>query len=250
MRIPLSPQDRIIVPLDLADREEAKRIVSELAQHVGGFKVGYQLGYNMGWSAAAELVTAEGAKVFLDPKLNDIPNTMAQGATALCGLNPWMLTLHASAGINGMRAVVEKKGSTLILAVTVLTSFSEADSQRVFGMSSQEKVKQFAIDAAKAGVDGLVCSPKELDVLSEEENLSKVLRVTPGVRPVWAAADDQARVTTPAEAVAAGADYLVIGRPITRPPGSIGSPAEAAKRIVDEIAEVTPDGIASAGIGR
>ena len=239
MRAEIGPQARIIVPLDVREADEAKRAVADLASVVGGFKVGYELGYNLGWKQAADLVVGLGGRVFLDPKLDDIPNTVRQGTKALTRLNPWMVNVHASAGVEAMKGAAEVKGSALLLAVTVLTSMSDQECRRIFGASAEEKVLQFALDAAEAGVDGLVCSPKELDLLAQETKLDRLLRVTPGVRPEWATTDDQRRVMTPADAVQAGSDYLVIGRPILKPPREVGSPVEAAKRIADEIDAVS-----------
>ena len=124
------------------------------------------------------------------------------------------------------------------MAVTVLTSLSDSDCQLIYGAPSRDRVMEFALMAKEAGCNGVICSPKELEFLRREPALASMLMVTPGVRSAWAAVGDQKRVMTPAEAIKAGASFLVIGRPITQPPVEIGSPVEAAQRIAEEIAEV------------
>lgn len=227
---------RLIVALDVGDADVARKLVVELSPFVGGFKVGYQLGYSIGFDRAAELVRSAGGKIFIDAKLSDIPNTVGAGMAALAKQRPWMVTVHASAGVEAMRAAVENRGDSFVLAVTVLTALSDEDCKHIFGMSAKDKVVQFARDAAAAKVAGLVCSPQDLQYLTGISELNGLLRVTPGVRPVWSQTNDQQRVMTPAAAIQAGADYLVIGRPITNPPSEVGSPAAAAQRIVEEIA--------------
>lgn len=149
-----------------------------------------------------------------------------------------MFNVHASASIEGMKEAVANKGAMKALAVTVLTTFDEKDVEHIYGQTSSVfKVMQFARDAAQAGMDGIVCSPKELMALRHAQLPKGFLKVTPGVRPDWAFQDDQKRVMTPAEAIRAGADYLVIGGPIRKPPAEIGTPVDAAKRIAEEIAE-------------
>lgn len=136
-----------------------------------------------------------------------------------------------------MKAAVENKGESKVLAVTVLTSLSEEDAHLIYGEPSKAKVIEFARWAKIAGVDGLICSPKELGVLGKCEEFDDLLKVTPGIRPAWSGKEDQKRVNTPAEAIKAGADYLVIGRPITKVPGTelLATPPDAAKKIAEEI---------------
>ena len=237
-----SPHERIIVPLDVSTSDEAMRIVEDLDEHVGGFKIGYQLGYSIGWQHACELVGVGDTKVFIDPKLNDIPNTIKHAAKALAQFDPWMINVHASSGVDGIRAAVDNCPDALVLVVTVLTSLDDGSvnngqtCQHVFNNFPQDMVDRFAQDALAAGAAGLICSPKELEALSQVPTFEQLLKVTPGIRPEWAQANDQKRVMTPGEAVKLGADYLVIGRPITEPPAEIGSRIDAAKRIADEIA--------------
>jgi len=230
-------QDRIIVALDVSTLGEAEALVEALAPHVGCFKVGLQLITAVGAPQVVEFLHKRGGKVFLDGKFNDIPNTVGEAAAAASKLGVAMFNVHASCGIEAMAAAVKNKGQSQVLAVTVLTSLEENNAHLIFGSPSKAKVIQFARDAKLAGVDGIICSPQELELLGKQKELAGLRKVTPGVRPEWAAVGDQKRVMTPGEAIRAGADYLVIGRPITQPPAEIGGPIEAAKRITEEIKE-------------
>lgn len=175
--------------------------------------------------------------MFLDGKFDDIPNTVGEAAAAASGLGVAMFNVHASAGVEAMMAAVQNKGASQVLAVTVLTSLEENNAHLIFGAPSKAKVLQLARDAKIAGVDGIICSPQELELLGKQKELAGLLKVTPGVRPEWAAAGDQKRIMTPGDAIVAGATALVIGRPITKPPQEVGTPADAARRIADEITE-------------
>lgn len=247
-------QDRIIVALDVDSLDKASALVQELAPHVGCFKVGLELMSAVGLPQAVEVIHSLGGAVFCDIKLNDIPNTMAGTAKVISQLGVRMFNVHASAGIEGMAAAraaarsigmqdegwsgtrpLVVQGNCWILAVTVLTSFEENNAHLIFGGPTKAKVLQFARDAVAAGLEGIICSPQELELLGKQKELVGLVKVTPGVRPEWAAAQDQKRVMTPGEAIKAGADYLVIGRPITKPPAEIGGPVEAAVRIAEEI---------------
>jgi orotidine-5'-phosphate decarboxylase len=146
-----------------------------------------------------------------------------------------MFNVHASCGLDSIKAAAENKGSSLLLVVTVLTSLSDTESERIFGAKPHDKVVQFAQDAKAAGADGVICSPQELELLSQIPDLKDILKVTPGVRPEWAEANDQKRILTPSQAMTLGATHLVIGRPISNPPRGIGSPIDAAKKILEEI---------------
>ncbi len=228
-------QDRIILPLDVSSLEQARPLVVNLAAHVGYFKIGKQLIFAVGAPQAVKFVHDLGGKVFVDGKLNDIPHTVGEAASAIASSGVAMFNVHASAGIDAMMAAVALSGSSMVLAVTVLTSFEENDGHLTFGAPIKAKVLQFARNAKLAGVNGIICSPQELELLRKREELKGLLMVTPGVRPAWAALNDQKRVMTPGEAIKAGADYLVIGRPITNPPEEIVSPVDAVQRIVEEI---------------
>lgn len=228
-------KDRIIVALDVPTLEEAEVLVRDLAPYVGCFKVGLQLLMSVGAPRIVEFIHRCGGKVFLDGKFNDIPNTVGAASKAVSDMGVHMFNVHASSGVDAMQAAVANKGSSLVLAVTVLTSIDDPTSAMIFGELSWRKVLQFAMDAHLVGCDGVVCSPKELEILGRYDETKSLLKITPGVRPTWASTDDQERVTTPSEAIRAGATALVIGRPITKPPAEIGSPVNAAIRIAEEI---------------
>jgi len=231
----MNVKDKIIVALDVNNLDEAESLVFELTPYVGCFKVGLQLLTSVGTPRVVRFLHGLGVKVFLDGKFNDIPNTVGETAAAVSSLDVAMFNVHASAGIEAMMAAVRYKGNSQVFAVTVLTSLEENNAHLIFGAPSKAKVLQFARDAKIAGVDGIICSPQELELLGNQKELDGLLKVTPGVRSVWTAIGDQKRIMTPGEAIVAGASMLVIGRPITKPPKEVGKPADAAQRIVEEI---------------
>ncbi len=230
-------KERIMVALDVSDWEVARRHISELAPHVGYFKVGLELLTAVGAPTVVEHIKKSGGKLFYDGKFSDIPNTIAGAAEAAAKMGVDFFDLHANCGLESMREAVRCRKNSKVLAVTVLTSFDEAGCREVFGASVKERVTSLAHLAAQAGVDGIVCSAADLAFLSQDPKTKNLLKVTPGIRPKWAENNDQKRIFTPIDAIAAGADYLVIGRPILKPPSSVGSPVEAAKRIAAEIEE-------------
>ena len=217
------------------DWETAKRHVTELAPHVGYFKVGLELLTAVGAPTVVSHIKKCGGKIFYDGKFSDIPNTIAGAATAAAGMEVEFFDLHANCGLESMREAVRCKKGAKVLAVTVLTSFDEAGCKAVFGATVKERVTSLAHLAAEAGVDGIVCSAADLSFLTADAKTKNLLMVTPGIRPAWAEKNDQKRIFTPADAIRAGASYLVIGRPILKPPASIGSPVDAAKKIAEEI---------------
>jgi orotidine-5'-phosphate decarboxylase len=225
-------RDRLVFPLDVKDLREAEGWVDALRDHVGVFKVGLELFVSAG-PEAVRVVHERGARCFLDLKLHDIPATM-EGATARAvAQGVAFLTVHASAGPRAMRAVQEvaARTATRILAVTVLTSF-DADELASIGLDAPAAAAaRLARVAVDAGVHGLVCSPEETSALREIVGPNGVLMV-PGVRPVGADRGDQRRVATPASAIASGADFLVVGRPLRE----AREPRAAAQEIVEEIA--------------
>lgn len=229
--------ERLFVALDVSSTEVAEETVKALAPVVGGFKVGLELITAIGAKAAVELVRRHGGQVFLDVKFHDIPNTMAGAARSAAALGVDCFTIHASAGVEGMRAAVAEKGEARVFAVTVLTSLAPETVHHVYGKDPAAAVRQFAIDAAVAGCDGVVCSPLELEMLENTLGVHPMLKITPGVRPTWASSDDQKRVLTPREAILKGATHVVVGRPILRPPSSMKDPVAAARAIVEELAE-------------
>jgi len=227
--------NRIFVALDGMTAEQAIALADRIGHKVGGFKIGLDLISRQQAGIVAEYMVKKGYRFFWDGKLDDIPKTVGDAAKAIATWGAMMFNVHASAGVDAMRAAVANKGQSLVLAVTVLTSLEENEAHLIFGAPNRAKVLQFARDAVLAGCDGVVCSPLELEVLGKRPELKVLIEVTPGVRPVGSSKGDQARVTTPGEAIKAGADYLVIGRPITEPDS--GTPEEAVDRIVEEIAE-------------
>lgn len=229
-------KEKLIFALDVDAIAKSTPYVEALAQHVGCFKVGLELIMAAGAPQVVSHIHRLGGQIFLDTKLNDIPNTVAAASRAIAGLGVKMFNVHACAGKESIRAAAENKGNSLLLVVTVLTSMEDAECERIFGTISQNKVLQFAHDAKEAGADGIICSPRELELIAQVPELKGLLKVTPGVRPQWAEANDQKRTMTPAEAVRAGATHLVLGRPISNPPRGIGSPIDAITNITNEIA--------------
>ncbi len=232
---PTTPAARIIPGLDLADPAAAAAMARLLAPHIGVLKVGLEL-FGAGGPPAMRAV-AEHAPVFLDLKLHDIPNTVGSAVAALLPIRPAMLTIHATGGeamIAAAREAAEKagQGRPIILAVTVLTSIDAATlaDTGVSGGTVQQ-VLRLARLALAAGADGLVCSPLEVAHIRDAHGEMPFL-VVPGVRPRGSAAGDQSRIATPRDAVAAGADWIVIGRPITR----AADPVAAARAIAAELA--------------
>jgi orotidine-5'-phosphate decarboxylase len=230
-----SAKDRIIVALDVPSLDEVKNVVGALSGRVGAFKVGLELITAEGSRAVVDAIHETGSRVFYDAKFNDIPNTVAGAAKSAAALGVWMFDVHASSGPQAIAAAVANKGSSYVVAVTVLTSLDDDRSLRIFGAPAGTKVLEFARMSADAGADGLVCSPHELPLLRADVALRSLWTIVPGVRPAWASSDDQARVMTPGEAVRSGATAVVIGRPILRPPATIGGPKDALARIVAEI---------------
>jgi orotidine-5'-phosphate decarboxylase len=228
----IGAKEKIIVPLDVPSEAEARRLIAILNGQVGLFKIGNQLFTRAGPSIVQEIKQA-GSKVFLDLKFHDIPNTVQHAVESACGLGVDMLTIHLSGGKAMCKAAVTGRGtsSTLILGVTVLTSLDDQALAEIgCGMAVREQVLLMATLAQQTGITGLVASPQELGVLREQFG-SLFTTVIPGIRPSWAEAGDQKRTMTPKEAIKAGADYLVIGRPIT----AAADPSGAVKRILEEL---------------
>jgi orotidine-5'-phosphate decarboxylase len=229
------PRDRLILALDVPSIAAAEALVARLGESVTFFKIGYQLAFAGGLDFARVLSSA-GKQVFVDLKLHDIGNTVAKGVESVAKLGATFLTVHAYP--QTMHAAVDARaGSQLrILAVTVLTSYDDADlAASGYDFTVPELVAERAGQARDIGVDGLVCSGAE--AASLRPIVGRMTLVTPGIRPAGADAGDQKRVMTPGEAIAAGADYLVIGRPILAAP----DPKAAADAIVAEIARAAPE---------
>lgn len=231
----MKPSERIFVALDTVDAGRALSLARGLAGLVGGVKLGKEF-FTANGPAGVERIAAAGMPVFLDLKFHDIQQTVAAAVTAALPLRPFMLNVHALGGAAMMRAAAEAAAAAgadrpLVLAVTVLTSLDDGDLGEL-GLAGPvlDRVLALARLARDCGLDGVVCSAQEVAALRREMGSGFKL-VVPGIRPDWAAAGDQKRVMTPADAVEAGADYLVIGRPIT----GADDPAGAAQRIVAEM---------------
>ena len=229
--MPIKPRDRLIVALDLSSVEDAEAMVARLGDAVSFYKIGYQLAF-AGGLAYAQTLTGAGKRVFLDLKLHDIGNTVAQGVKSVARLGATFLTVHAYP--QTMRAAVEaREGNLRILAVTVLTSYDDRDLKAAgYDATVTSLVATRAEQARTLGVDGLVCSPEEAANVRSIVATEMAL-VTPGIRPAGADAGDQKRIMTPAAAIAAGADYLVVGRPIV----AAADPRASAETIIAEIAQ-------------
>lgn len=236
----MDPKLKLILALDVDSLSRATPLIEALAPYVGYFKVGLELITAAGGPAVVHHVQRLGGQVFYDGKFNDIPNTMAAACRTVGSIGAKLFTVHASAGPAALMAAAENKGSADCFAVTVLTSLADESCQHIFGNNSLDQVLKFAKYAVDAKLDGIVCSAAELDSLGRDETFKSLKKITPGIRPSWShGTDDQKRVLTPAEAIKAGADYLVIGRPITNPPIGVGSPIDAVKKILAEIQEAS-----------
>ena len=228
----IEPGDRLIVALDLSTVAAADAMVARLGDAVSFYKIGYQLAFAGGLGLAEKLAHA-GKQVFLDLKLHDIGNTVGKGVESVARLGAAFLTVHAYP--QTMKAAVDARGSSnlRLLAVTVLTSYDDADLAAAgYDFTVAELVAERAAQARDMGIDGLVCSAEEAANVRAIVGHGMTL-VTPGIRPAGADSGDQKRIMTPAAAVAAGADYLVVGRPILEAP----DPTAAARAIVAEIAD-------------
>ncbi|HLV81244.1 MAG TPA: orotidine-5'-phosphate decarboxylase [Chthonomonadaceae bacterium] len=232
----MQPKDRIICALDVDDACRAIQLVERLKDHVGAFKVGLELATAAGVQIFAQLREAGAERFFYDAKLHDIPNTVAGAMRGVARLGVWCVTVHAAGGTAMLRAAVETarqtaevEGLPRVLAVTVLTSIGPETLQEELRveMPLRDYVAHLARLAYETGCDGVIASPQEIEAVRAAVPAPGFLIVTPGVRPAGAQAGDQARVMTPAEALQRGADYLVIGRPITAAP----DPAAAVQQI-------------------
>ena len=215
----MSNNSHIIVALDYADEKSALALVNQLEPDSCRLKVGKEMFTRLG-PQFVETLTTKGFDVFLDLKFHDIPNTVAGACAAACDLGVWMVNVHASGGRRMMEAAREEieKAShqPLLIGVTILTSLDTDDIHEIgYQGSPAENVHNLASLTQQSGLDGIVCSPKEVESLRRALP-NDFLLVTPGIRPAGSAADDQRRTMTPAEAIKAGSSYLVMGRPITQ----------------------------------
>lgn len=237
----MNPKERIVLALDVDTHDEALDLVKVLTPYVGVFKIGMQL-YNSVGPAMVRQVNELGGKVFVDLKLHDIPNTVGAAGKVLTRLNSFMFNVHAAGGREMMQKTateVSKEAARLgitpplILAVTVLTSISDSqlkDEMYINDLNVQELAVKWAVMAKESGLNGVVCSPKEITAIRAACGPDFKI-VTPGIRPRWSEANDQKRITTPRDALGLGADYMVIGRPITK----ADNPKAAALKIIEEL---------------
>lgn len=231
--------EKLIVALDFSELGQAEKIVKKVAPLVKIFKIGKEL-FTVAGPEAVEMVHAHKCRVFLDLKFHDIPNTVGAACEAAAGLGVFMLNVHALGGktmmMNAVQAVhkaaTEKRTApTKVLGVTVLTSLTDRDLREV-GISKkvEKEVEDLAVLSKRCGLDGVVASGQEVRKIRKAAG-NDFLIVTPGVRPTWAAHGDQKRIVTPKEAIGSGADFIVVGRPITQHP----QPLAAAEKILKEI---------------
>jgi orotidine-5'-phosphate decarboxylase len=235
----LSVKDRLVVALDVPDRDSALRLVERLSGAVGMFKIGSQL-FTAEGPALVREITSSGERVFLDLKFHDIPNTVAGAVESTARLGVSMLNVHTLGGSEMMRAAAHAVGERgllwitrpAVLGVTVLTSMDKADLADV-GITSEltTEVVRLAALARDSGLDGIVASPHEIRLIRECITAERFIILTPGIRPGWSEPGDQKRVATPADAIRDGADFIVIGRAIT----DSANPRVAVERILEEI---------------
>lgn len=247
-----APSDRVIVALDNMTWDKATAIIEETAPYTGMAKAN-SLAQRFGWEHAIQTIASLGVLTMADTKFHDIPETVRLQVKEVTECGASLITVHASGGsamLEGALAGRDEGRERLwlapfkniipgrlgrILGITVLTSLDAEDSISIYGDEPEEKVLQYAHMALDAGIDGIVCSGKELRAIRAVSAFDGLITVVPGITPEWAKkAGDQKRVVTPAEAVREGADYIVVGRAITQPPEGIGY-AEAAQRIADEL---------------
>ncbi|MDW7739834.1 MAG: orotidine-5'-phosphate decarboxylase [Bacillota bacterium] len=232
--------NRLIIALDFAEADRAIELTEELSPLGVGFKIGLELFISCGPNLVKKL--ADKYRIFLDLKFHDIPNTVHHAVKSAASLGVWMINVHASGGREMMIAAREAlegfETRPLLIAVTVLTSLNESQLQEIgFQGTPVCNVMQLTHAALDSGLDGIVCSPLEVSAIRKAFG-SKVLTVTPGVRPTGYAHYDQSRVDSPENVISAGGNFIVIGRPVTR----AADPFKAAEKIISEIAEVAGNG--------
>lgn len=235
-----SAKERLIIALDVETHAEARKLFTALKDYAGMFKIGSQLFTAAGPQFVREVI-GSGGRVFLDLKFHDIPNTVARAGVEAARLGVSIFNVHAAGGSEMMRRTVDEVHEAslrenfkrpLIIAVTALTSADDAALIEVgFSSGVEQQVERLARLAATSGMDGVVASPLEVSLVRASVERKDFIVVTPGVRPSGATADDQKRIMTPAEAVRAGADYLVVGRSILQ----AADPARAAREIINEM---------------
>jgi orotidine-5'-phosphate decarboxylase len=248
----MTAKEKLIVALDVETVDEARRLVDSLKGVVGMFKIGSQLFTAAGPELVREIIRA-GEKVFLDLKFHDIPNTVAAAGVEAARLGVSIFNVHAAGGLQTMERTAEAVADVVareklprpsIVAVTVLTSSRDATLKDVgVNSTTEEVVRRLARLTDAAGLDGVVASPREVEIVRSAVTRGDFIVITPGIRMADASRDDQERITTPRAAVLAGSDYLVVGRPIIK----AANPARAAAQIIDEMDGDVVQTVASEG---
>ena len=247
----LSAIERLIVALDTNSPTKAIKIIEQTNRYVGTYKVGLELStsilaglvapfepYHKSLqllSEARALFRLLDARYFYDPKAHDIGNTLEGFMKALRMMTPRFVSVHASVGVPALKKLVAERQNSQIFPCTILTSLTTQQVREIYGASPKEKVLQFSGFAQRAGAQGVICSAQEVPSLKRHPKLRKLQTMTPGIRPKRFALNDQARVLSPTKAIELGVDYLVVGRPVTDPPAWVGSSANAAELIREEI---------------
>lgn len=243
----MQAEDRVFVSIDVDTVAEARALMSQLVGSVTNVKLGLQVATRESWKACIDAAHELGFSIFCDAKFKDIPNTVEHAAYSLTLHGPDYFTVMADNSLEALQAIRAGRDRAAkeagiappkIIGVTVLTSISEEECVQIYGADAKTKVVEFAERAAEAGLDAIVCSPEEVGLLRANSKLDSLLLITPGIRPDWAQSNDQKRSATPAESIKRGADMLVIGRPITNPPNEIGTPKQAAEKIIQELKEI------------
>ena len=236
----MGARDKLIVALDVPNLDSALNLMEKLQGEVKFFKVGMQL-FTAEGPEVVRQITRQGGQVFLDLKFHDIPNTVMEAGERAASLGVYMYNVHAAGGLEMMKKTKERTVQAtkelgfpqpLVIAVTVLTSMNQETLNKEVGIGRrvEEQVVAWAKLAQEAGLDGVVASSQEVEAIRQTCG-SDFLLVTPGIRPIWAAANDQKRIMTPREAIKAGSDFIVVGRPIT----GAEDPREAAKKVLEEM---------------
>lgn len=236
----MEPKDRIILAIDEPLASVARRMVKEFIGKVGGFKLG-SIAISYGYAfELIKVVKGQRKIVFWDPKFHDTPDTMLKSVRGIALQGVDWISVHASAGLEGIRSAVSARSHASIFGVTVLSSLNIHGCLDIWGDLLEDKVLQFANLLLNGQVQGIITSPRELQLLSSSTKYYGLIKAAVGIRPLWAPPDDQQRHMTPTEAIRAGADYLVIGRAITHPPRephAVSTPEKALEAIIKEIAE-------------
>ncbi len=236
--------ERLIVALDLNEYEQAERLIDDLLPVVGGFAIGY-MAMAEGWDRKAVdhiLDTGEKRVIFYDPHLNATPRITAAAVAAYARWGITHLSVCGTAGQRSIQSAVENRGPVDIVVTTVLTSFDENEIRCEYGRRSDEVVSEHARAAQLAGAQALLCSPQELKIIRAYVHVERLIKIVNGIRfpesPLKQ--DDFQRILSPGDAIRAGADYLLVGRPILEPPAGVRSPREAVDRIINEIVDALP----------